>query len=485
MLKNINNNRGIALPVVIIMIAVIFLFCATVLTLSDTLTKNVSRTIELENALQIAEAGYNQYLFYLNNNSAIFKSVTASEEAGFDVEAVDADGLPLVYAPVPYSSGGTVVGYYKISITQPGVNRDLTVTCTGWTAENPNIRRTVQVEVHKRSFAEYVDLCASQGDVKWTTGNIAEGPIYCNDSVYIKGSPLFKDNIYTHKKVVVESGNPTFQGNIYEYVPEMAFPATNSQMREWAINGGILLTGRTCILLKNNKLLIRNKNTNGDAAYETDIPASGVIYVEGGDLFISGTLDGRLTIYATENIYITGKDPTNYTPNRSNDPDDSQYCTYNGYHGIFYADKNLPGKNDTGTNFSDDMLGMISEKKIYVATKTWPSSSGTTTYQYSSVAVNNIAVYGALMTNRSTGGICVEDYDKAPVLGIFTVKGSKIQNSVRGAVGTFNSNTLEMVSGYSKQDSFDYRLRTESPPHFVEPVNSGWELKVWREVRNP
>ena len=33
-------------------------------------------------------------------------------------------------------------------------------------------------------------------------------------------------------------------------------------------------------------------------------------------------------------------------------------------------------------------------------------------------------------------------------------------------------------SGYSSDNQFDYRMSYDAPPHFTEPVNSGWEVKA-------
>jgi hypothetical protein len=37
-------------------------------------------------------------------------------------------------------------------------------------------------------------------------------------------------------------------------------------------------------------------------------------------------------------------------------------------------------------------------------------------------------------------------------------------------------------SGYSSDNQFDYRMSYDAPPHFTEPVNSGWEVQSWREI---
>ncbi len=487
MRRLLKSNNGIAMVMIVCIISIVFLLCVAVINYNDSLTRNVSLTVESEDALQIAEAGYNHYMYYLNQDSDFYKNPKGisipgpnGEELGF--VPVDDEGLPEEYKETAYFLGDKIIGYYKIRIKQPSVNEDLTVISTGWTCDNPDLKKTVSVKLHKRSFAEYVDFTDSSGDVRWTTGNVADGPVFCNGDILVDGNPTFNDNVYTAGKLRTLSGKATINGKLYEGedgIEPAVFPITNPEIENWG-KQGIYLTGRTCILLKDNKLIIRNKEVDNDNKYEADLPDTGVVYVK-GKVFISGRLDGKLTVYATDNIYITGKDPTNFDAN--NAVNTGAIGDYKG--GIIYKDTNIPlNKNATGSNYSDDMLGLISEKNIIVATKTWPSSNAQGYRTYSSyyyVTVKDMIIYGALMT---TGGqFTVEDYDKVPVSGKLSVYGSKIQNSSRGPVGTYNKSGS--VSGYSKQDKFDYRLKTISPPHFVTPANSGWEVRSWEEIPNP
>lgn len=490
----LKSNKGIAMVTVICIVSFVFLLCVALINYNDSHTKNVTLSAKIEDALQIAEAGYNHYMYYLNQDSDFYKNPNGinirgpnGEEMGFVPESFDDKGLPEVYNVTTYRLGESVIGYYQIRIKQPSVNEDLTVISTGWTHENPDIKKTVRVRLHKRSFAEYVDFTDSSGDVRWITGNTADGPVFCNDDILVDGNPVFKDNIYTAGEMKILSGSPIIHGRLYEGkdgIEPAIFPVTNPEIENWAKNGGLHLTGRTCIFIKDNKLVIRNKNENNDYPYEVDLPKSGVVFVR-GKVFISGILDGKLTVYATDNIYITGKDPTNFSPGNAAKTGKVLIGSIEYNIGIAYKDINIPlDKNATGSNYSDDMLGLISEKNIIIATRTWPSSNvqGYTTYSsYGNITVKDMIIYGALMT---TGGqFTVEDYDNVPVSGRLSVYGSKIQNSSRGPVCTYNSRGH--VSGYSKQDRFDYRLKTMSPPHFVEPANSGWEVRSWEEITNP
>lgn len=495
----IKSNKGISLPVAIIIVAIIFLFVVTLLTLNDTLTRNVSYKIASEDALQIAEAGYNHYMYYLNQDSTFFMNdmgisdTNGPYELGFKPSKLDSDGLPVEYEPTAYMRGSDIIGYYQIRLIQPDVNEDLTVISTGYAYDKPEIKRTIKVQIHQRSFANYVDFSDKSGDVYWTTNDKAYGPVFCNGDLNIKGSPEFYDDVVVGGRIRIESGSPKFaEGKLkLENQPKMLFPVTNDEIIAWGESDeGLSFTGRTCILLANNKLHIRNKSINNDNIRIYDLPECGVLLVKNGtgtnagNVFISGTLDGRLTVYAQGNIYITGKDPTRYSPGSI------RGIFSNNEGGIKYADTNIPFIDSTGKNFSDDMLGLISEGSIIIATKTWPGTdaSGYSKYSESDVSVQNITVYGALMTKNDGKKIYVEDYDKISPKGTFTVYGSKIQNAERGAVGTINTDwwgNYTLVSGYHKENYFDYRFKNQTPPHFITPAKSGWEVRAWDEIPNP
>lgn len=491
------SKKGITMPVAIMIVAIVFLFTVTLLTLNENLTRNVSFKIDTEDALQIAEAGYNHYMYYLNQDSTFYQNKdgisikNGSVEVGFKPLEWDSEGYPVRYEPTAYMRGPEIIGYYEIRLIQPNVDEDLTVISTGYTSEKENIKRTISVKIHQRSFANYVDFSDSSGDVHWSNNDKAYGPVFSNGDLIIKGNPEFFDDVVVGGRIRVESGTPKFDSSKLklENQPKMMFPVTNEEIVFWGESAeGLSFKGRTCILLDKDKLHIRNRNINSDAITTYALPKCGVLLVkngsgyDAGNVFIAGELDGRLTVYSQGNIYITGKDPTNYSPTGST------YGVFSRYEGgIKYTDNNIPLLGSTGKIFSDDMLGIISEGDIIIATRTWPSneSSGYSRLAESSVSVQNITVYGALMTNKSGKQIKVEDYDTISAKGSFTVYGSKIQNAVRGAVGTFNSSTYSLISGYRKVNYFDYRFKNQTPPHFITPDKSGWEVRSWDEIPNP
>ena len=75
------------------------------------------------------------------------------------------------------------------------------------------------------------------------------------------------------------------------------------------------------------------------------------------------------------------------------------------------------------------------------------------------------------------GNECCLSYDA----GTLKVLGGIIQNA-RGPVGTFNSSTGEMITGYSKNYTYDPRLASNPPPYY--PTTGQYERLSWRTLAN-
>jgi hypothetical protein len=67
----------------------------------------------------------------------------------------------------------------------------------------------------------------------------------------------------------------------------------------------------------------------------------------------------------------------------------------------------------------------------------------------------------------------VDNFDCAAPLGNLTIWGAIAQN-FRGYVGTHQGNAVQ--SGYTKNYNYDTRLRSLSPPYFLNPVSAGWQV---------
>lgn len=483
------SRKGFALPTVIVIIAILLIICTSVLYVVSNQTLAVSRNKAMEDALHIAEAGYYKYLWYLNDDSAFYKLAGPTYGEFSPIEFYSASdplwtGYPKKYDVVEYINGADTIGYFQIFVVPPSSAAPvLTVKSTGWTADNADVRRTIEVQIHKRQFTNYVDFSgdmkdASGASVYWGDGEQARGPVFTNGTLRTMGKPVFYDTVTYVEGWEKRSGTPDFKKpGQPKKGTALAFPSSNSSIVQWAdtAKGGYTYTGRTCILLNGSQLKISNANTAGDSGVvdtpaARPLPSSGVIYVDGA-LFISGELDGRLTVAASGSIYICGKDPTNYT-----------YSGATTTGGIIYKNQNIPTSPTASLiNQSDDMLGLISNGSILINTRYWPKSGSSTTHQSVSCAVPNIKVQAAVFGLSSKSYYGVDNYAALGDMGYIKFTGSKIASRT----GATYTTSWGGVRGYKEDNSFDYRLAYETPPHFLEPVNSGWEVKQWREAANP
>lgn len=459
--KLLQKEEGIALPTVVVIIAIITLLGFTAFFLVSSQTAMGNRYEKSETALSIAEAGINEYLWRLNKDSKFYTTPQGKE---------------FVKKEHAFQNGK-----YKLEITEPTVESPtLKIKSTAWLNGDEDNKCAVEVEVRKREFVQHIfmsddEKMMNDEEVWWTTDDEVKGPFHTNGTLYIKGRPIFHDRVTYSKEIQYYSpgsNNPDYRKGRPERVEPLVFPTTNQQLKNLAKYGGYYFEGRTCIMLDGNAIRIRNKNNSVQVI--TDLK-NGVIYVDGnvsdttskwnqnlGNVFVSGKLNGRLTIAASNNIYITGYDPTIL-----------EWRNRQQTGGITYQDTTFDEKGYV-VNDGDDMLGLIAGEYIRILHYGW--FDGRT----GNVALDNITIHAALFALKRSFEF--ERYDEGNLLGTVTVVGSICQNR-RGAVGTFSRSTGQTLSGYDKKDyTHDRRMAYDTPPHFLEPVNAGWEIVSWKRV---
>ncbi|MFZ5596494.1 MAG: PilX N-terminal domain-containing pilus assembly protein [Bacillota bacterium] len=476
----LTEEKGLALPLAVVIIAVLTILGFTAAYLVESQTTMGLNYSGGEKALSAAEAGLNEYIWHINVDPTFPDSDRASSSsfAGYGT-----------FGP-QHAVGDTGDAFYQLNVQLPtATNPNLIVVSRGWPASNPSNTRTFTATLTKSQFCNYIYLSGSEvippnTIVYWTTGDTVNGPLHTNGQLHIDGFPNFLGPVtYSGADPDVQSGHATYPQGYPQKIPALTFPASNNDMATFAKLTGTYFRGRTFIYINGSKVIIRyttwdnNNNITGENWLSgvdgkgIDIPKEGmVIYVDGtvsgsdsaswknkfdraaGNAFVSGQLDGRLTIASANNIYITGKDPTNFN-----------YSKATNTGGLTY--KNV--KLDT----SDDMLGLVANNDVKILHWGWPSN--TSPYynnQKTDVAPNNINIYAAILALN--GCFTYEDYSSG-YKGYIYLRGALAQ-SYRGAVG------LVSGQGYSKDYSYDSRMLYDSPPHFLQPENAGWTILSWR-----
>jgi hypothetical protein len=67
----------------------------------------------------------------------------------------------------------------------------------------------------------------------------------------------------------------------------------------------------------------------------------------------------------------------------------------------------------------------------------------------------------------------VDNYDCGSALGNLQVNGA-IAQYYRGTVGTGSGTSIS--TGYAKDYNYDDRLKYRSPPNFLDPVETRWDI---------
>lgn len=140
-----------------------------------------------------------------------------------------------------------------------------------------------------------------------------------------------------------------------------------------------------------------------------------------GDLYIKGTLSGRMTVAAENFVYITGN--------------------------ISYADE------------VEDMIGVVGNNAIWI----WnPVNSSN-----AALLGSNRTIYGSLLSVAHT--IQVQNYNVGSPRGTLKIVGSMAQK-FRGPVGTGSSTSIS--TGYAKDYNYDARLTYSAPPKYLTPTST-------------
>jgi Tfp pilus assembly protein PilX len=155
-----------------------------------------------------------------------------------------------------------------------------------------------------------------------------------------------------------------------------------------------------------------------------------------GDIYVSGSMHGTMTMAADNYIYVTG-DLTYFNP-------------------------------------LTDMLGLVGNNAVWVWNPV--NSSGTP------LLAKNREIDAAILSINHT--FQVQNYTSgSSTQGTLTVFGA-IAQKFRGTVGQ-STNGTSITQGYSKNYNYDKRLQYQAPPKFLSPVAATYGISQLIEVGTP
>jgi hypothetical protein len=486
-----------------------------------------------ESALAAAEAGVDDYMNRLaqNNNYWTYNAANPPTPANPAFTG---------WVTVPGFNANSECFRYRPDSTQTAVSGVVFLTSSGKRLTNPTggcsspgVVRTVSLSLRRQGFLDYLWLTdyeitdpalnptadasactfhawewnagsskygpsdtSSCKAVSWSNLSILHGPVHSNDGLYVCGNPTFDgrvDTYYNSTRTTPIAPAPKFAGpgvvmnscpagaplapNFVSPDPSsgslLAFPPANTSIRTQAdstLGGtGCLYTGPTTItLLANGTMNVVSPKSISTIARcrptssPLSLPQNGVVYVQNvpssvgdpnhsacagvtciGDVNISGTLSGQLTVASQDDIDITG---------------------------------NLLYNNPTGT----DVLGLIADNDVAVVHATGADVTDDLTIDAAIMSLNHSFYVQFWDTGGNTA--CSGTHPCAiPGAHSLNINGV-IAQKFRGPVGTFNSTTGLLASGYNKNYAYDSRLKYLSPPYFLSPTQSAWLRISYAEI---
>jgi hypothetical protein len=323
------GEEGMALITVILALMAMLALSATAVAYgvgSQTLSR---RDQNWNAALAAAEAGVDDFVFRLNENSNYFQYNAANLPPDGNLAFAD-------YVPVP---GGNTISKFRYSTNTSNLAVDGTILITS-TGQVGDVRRSVQSTLRRRTFLDYLYYTDYEtldpalytgprytGDSTYTPAQAAtncsryayasptrgsgcveinfisadavNGPLHSNDSFLVCGTPHFNGNTSTswnkstQPRYRTNSGcsgnNPVFANpGDPRYLPNLAMPPSNSAIKAEtaAGKGGCLFTGPTNIIVNSDGTMTTtspfSKQVNGGCVKNGTgaLPTNGVIYVQ-------------------------------------------------------------------------------------------------------------------------------------------------------------------------------------------------------------
>ncbi|WP_315095263.1 hypothetical protein [uncultured Cellulomonas sp.] len=220
------------------------------------------------------------------------------------------------------------------------------------------------------------------------------------------------------------------------------------------------------------KALAAAKPAANNASYTYDMTMKEATkYCQEGNLYVQGTVKGRVTLAATQSVILTG-------------------------------DIMLAG-GLTGA----DMVGVVATNSVEVfhpwmakvsgpssgcpsSSCNWGTDPGSETGAVAGwpvdvtppagmTAFTGIEIMGSIQTLQHS--FYVQRYDKGTAAGLLRVDGS-IAQRWRGIVGQSGGSG---ITGYTKKYVYDTRLKYSAPPYFPRWVNAQWSQRYFGEVNTP
>lgn len=366
-------------------------------------------------------------------------------------------------------SGSFLDGNYRLrtyTLTIAGTKYVQLLATSSYQGRRGTLRDTVKALLKPRTFNEYAFFSQNENNTYWITGDTMWGPYHTEDRLFVSGTPVFYGKVTalngtSPRTLPSGSTNPYFYGG-HEWGVTVPLPGNISKTTAAATKtlsysgssgnydvffkfssdaSGAKVTYHT----QTETVTYHPYSKTTTVSPDTTVPLSSlgdppVIVVENGDVHVEGVIDGNVTV-------VAGQGPTGSSKSGNISIEGS----------IRYKDDPLKGA-------SDDMLGLVADNDVHLATQPSPA---------------DVFIDAAIFAR--TGDFGYEDFDGSTHyqnMGTIYLYGS-ITNRNRGSVGKFNSATNTIITGFQKNYRYDDRFYFTAPPAY--PSTSTFEVISWRE----
>jgi hypothetical protein len=486
------------------------------------------RTADRKATFAAAEAGVNFYQFHLNQDNDYWLKCTnvskpnATESspvnqmwsgAGTDPRAWRTiPGTPAQYTIelLPIKGASSCIEGDGKSMLDPEANA-FRIRSTGRPTPTSKVRRSIVATFRRTGFLDFLyftdyetldpsayattsdvananKYCAERPrgqrtgwsclEIQFADNDAVNGPMHSNDTILMCGTPTFgrdaKDRVTVFGPapgwVSACSGTkPDFKSPMRVVTDRVGMPSSNDELKN-IVQPTYHYYGKTKIHFETatpGKMRVTNAKLNGGVATLVDLPSNGVVYVDNdtaactpgvpttatyteseacGNLYVSGTYSHSMTLAAHRDIIIR--------------PD------VNASSGSSNGDLK---KSATG----DPVMGLVANQYVRVY---HPCKSDTNQKGY----MDTVTIEAAILSLQHS--FIVDNHRCGNPLGKLTVKGA-IAQKYRGPVGTGSGTTY--VSGYIKDYWYDDRLKYRTPPFFLQPTSSSWNVIRFNEQLKP
>jgi hypothetical protein len=383
------------------------------------------------NISKVSSAGMDNYVYY--NNAAISHAIAG---AGINLAA------RALYEDPNWNRGFSNKafggGAFSVQVVDLGNSRKRVTAM----ATYAGMTRPVSVVVQPSSFSRYAYYSTTDQNGYWITGDTIWGPFHCNNYLNVAGTPVFMGRATSLRGINNYQGqaHPVFKGGFDQGI-NVDLPADLNYTKGAAQVGGTVINGDALYIQFNSNGTVtwkRDAGGWGGGGWTTEpvnsFSPNGVVWVNGKDIHVKGTLNGVMTLGTNQDIWLDGD--------------------------IVYA-------ADPRVGYSDDLLGLVANKTV------WISDNAENNGPH-----NNFTLMASVFSR--TDGLWAEHYNSRGVEGKMTTVGGMTQK-IGGYTGVFSGGqNPTVIQGFEPGGTFyDERLLNTAPPGF--PTTGQYEIVSWFE----